>query len=360
MNDTALLSVADPALVREVFERTEQFVPSNALTAVTELSPQALRILAREGFALPPVLASASGPEHLRVRRIVAKFFSPAKVGAVAQSIRDIARSSARLSADQLAAQGRSDLSGTVAADVPPRIMGTLLGVELPDQRLLKIWSRDSLELFWGWPDQERQLQLAQSAAQFYAWLRDSVRHAQGQQNLWGVLGAAGVPEREICSLGYFLLIAGQETTCLLIQTVLYRALRDPAIWEACARGSQDAAPNFVKRVLATESSVHTWRRAVTEDTELGPHTLPAGAEILLELSGEHLAADPYGHRLAFGHGLHRCLGARLAEMEAVIALEETARALPEAAALAVTECPESHWLRLLSFQAPLKVEVQS
>jgi cytochrome P450 len=84
--------VTEPAQVREVMRRTEDFLPTNALTAVVPLTPAALRILSRARFALPPVLASATGEAHLRVRRLVAGFFTPAKFAAVTPSVRELAR----------------------------------------------------------------------------------------------------------------------------------------------------------------------------------------------------------------------------------------------------------------------------
>ncbi|EMY32534.1 cytochrome P450 [Arthrobacter crystallopoietes BAB-32] len=344
--------VTDPAQVREVMRRTDDFLPTNALTAVVPLSPAALRILSRARFALPPVLASATGHAHLRVRRLVAAFFTPAKVAAVGPRVRELAQKRAAEAAAALHA-GPVDLADLVAKHIPPVVMAELIGTGLPDLDTLKRWSRDSLELFWGWPDADRQPALAESAAEFYAWLRGEVDAARGTDSLFGVLDRAGLKPAEICSLGYFLVIAGQETTAQLIATASYRALQEPGRWRQLAAGG--SGRQFVQHVLGTESSVHTWRRATARDTELGGTQLPAGAEILLELSGHHppdAAATAYS--LAFGHGLHRCLGAKLAELETVLVLEETARALPDVQ----LHGPEPGWLRLLSFQSPLAVTV--
>ncbi|NKX54190.1 cytochrome P450 [Arthrobacter mobilis] len=345
--------VQDPEQVREVLRRVDDFLPTNALTSVVPLSPAALRILSRARFALPPVLASATGQLHRQVRSVVAGFFTPARVAATGPRVRELARQHAGAAAAELA-HGPVDLASAVAAHIPPVIMQELTGFPLPEAQVLKRWSRDSLELFWGWPDEDRQLELAGTAAEFYSWLRAEVIASRGGDNLFGALYAAGLGTAEVCSLGYFLLIAGQETTALLISTALYRALEDARRWRALAEGGSGAA--LVRTVLAEEPSVHTWRRACPRDTELGGTTLPAGAEILLELAGHHgQDAGPTAYSLSFGYGLHRCLGAKLAELETVLALEETARTLPD-----VRLCgPEPGWLRLLSFQAPLAVTVE-
>ncbi|MCQ9165828.1 MULTISPECIES: cytochrome P450 [unclassified Arthrobacter] len=366
--------VGDPAQVREVMRRTEDFAPTNALTSVVPLAPATLRILSKARFALPPVLASATGERHRAVRTMVGRFFTPAKVAAVAPRVRELARQRLDAAAAGLR-HGPVDLADAVARHIPPLIMAGLTGQPIPEPGLLNRWSRDSLELFWGWPDPERQQVLARSAAEFYGWLRGEAAAARGTASLFGVLDAAGLTQPEVCSLGYFLVIAGQETTSLLISTALYRGLEsagtesagtESAGTESAGTGTPGPGPGgwaglaepgraqaHVRRVLAAESSVHTWRRAAVVDTTLGGASLPAGAEILLELSGHHPAgAGPTAYSLAFGHGLHRCLGARLAELETALVVEETAAALPGLRLAG----PPPQWLRLLSFQAPLTV----
>ena len=343
--------IRDPQLVKEAMRRTADFAPTNALTSVVPLAPATLRILAAVRFALPPVLASATGEKHRAVRSLVGKFFTPAKVANVESRVRELTAERVAITRKALE-HSNVDLADSVARHIPPVIMAELTGEPTPELALLKRWSRDSLELFWGWPDPDRQQTLARSAAEFYDWLKGAVDAARGRESLFGVLSAAGMSQAEVCSLGYFLVIAGQETTSLLINTALYRGLEqagpESIAWASLAAPA--AATAHVRHVLATESSVHTWRRAALQDTTLGGVALPAGAEILLELSGQHLAdATPTAYSLAFGHGLHRCLGARLAEMEAALVVEETARALP---ALALSG-PVPAWLRLLSFQAP-------
>ncbi|MDQ4504379.1 cytochrome P450 [Sinomonas sp. ASV322] len=359
--------VRDPGLVRDVLHRPGDFSPANALVAVTPLTGSSLRVLQRARFALPPILASNDTDSHAGVRKVVAGFFTPATVAAIEPRIRELARESARTAAARLsqpagALEGRVDLVDTVAALPPAVLMLELLGLDVPADELgaLKAWSRESLELFWGWPDPERQLELARSAAAFYDWLRDLVRRsvAARSRNLFAALDEHGLTTPEICSLGYFLLIAGQETTTQLISSVLFRALEGscPVTWaEAC---DPARAREAVRHVLATESSVPTWRRVTPRETTLGGETIPAGAEILLELTGNHGVGGPgrptdYG--LAFGSGIHRCLGAKLAELEAAVVVQETAAALPRIRLADAS--PE--WLRLLSFQAPRAVTVK-
>ncbi|GAB3567215.1 cytochrome P450 [Arthrobacter alkaliphilus] len=372
------LVVRDPAAVRDVLHRPAEFSPANALVAVTSLAGPALRVLQRVRFALPPVLASNDTDTHAGIRKVVAGYFTPATVAALEPRIRQLAREAAARTAAQLDRSPAVDLVQTVAAFPPAVIMLELLGLPVRDLAALKQWGLDSMELFWGWPDETRQLELAHSAAGFYLWLRrlvaDSVT-APGR-NLFKSLADHGLSTPELCSLGYFLLIAGQETTTQLISTTLFRLLQGsaPVDWEDAA--SPAGARATVRHVLATESSVPTWRRVAAQDTALGGKLIPAGTEILLELTGNHetpevlpMQAAPGGmplqtgprtpstaYGLVFGSGIHRCIGAKLAELEAAVMVQETAAALPHLQ----LQDREPEWIRLLSFQAPRTVTVRN
>lgn len=369
------LVVRDPEAVRDVLHRPADFSPANALVAVTPLAGPALRVLQGVRFALPPVLASNDTGTHAGIRKVVAGFFTPATVAAMEPRIRELAREAAKSAADQLESSGQVDLVQTVAAFPPAVVMLELLGLPVRDLADLKRWGLDSMELFWGWPDEDRQLELARSAADFYVWLRKLVaesRNAAGR-NVFRSLATHGLSTPEICSLGYFLLIAGQETTTQLISTTLFRLLEGsaPVGWKDA--GSEAGSKAIVRHVLAAESSVPTWRRVASHDTNLGGALVPAGTEILLELSGNTVTSpggpgrpsmssepvrrgQPPGSGLVFGSGIHRCLGAKLAELESAIVVQEAAAALPEVQ----LQGNQPDWIRFLSFQAPRTVTIRA
>ncbi|UZX03308.1 cytochrome P450 [Arthrobacter sp. CDRTa11] len=360
--------VRNPDDVREILKRPADFSPANALVAVTPLTGPALRALQRVRFALPPVLASNDTDTHAGIRKVVAGYFTPAKVAAMEPRIRELAREAAFKAAQQLDRAEPVDLVQSVAAFTPAIVMLELLGLPVRDLVSLKRWGLDSMELFWGWPDETRQLELARSAAEFYVWIRDLVTEsvrAPGR-NLFKSLAEHGLSVSEICSLGYFLLIAGQETTTQLISTTLFRLLDGNAVQSWRDAGSEAGARSMVRHVLATESSVPTWRRVTSQDTDLGGEPVPAGTEILLELSGNSITgsfeagpgartANSMTNGLVFGFGIHRCLGAKLAELEATIVVHETASVLP---GIQLRDS-EPAWIRLLSFQAPRAVPVK-
>ncbi|MFF0340290.1 hypothetical protein [Kribbella sp. NPDC004875] len=329
--------VDDPAQAREVLLDPDTFRPDNAVLAHTPLAVKALRVLSAVGFALPPTLANNAGKSHRPIRAAVARFFSPARVAAVEPLTRELTAARVASASARLAAGEQVDLVQAIAAEPPALVVLRLLGLGDVDVPALKAWSLDSLELFWGCPDEDRQLELAHSAAEFYGWLRSrttAAREAPGD-DLFGVLAGLGLSDEEVCAVGYFLLIAGQETTTQLISTAFQRSV-----------GASIDPAEMVEDVLRDASSVPTWRRVTAEATTLGDVRLPARAPVLLGLSGHGGPAD-----LAFGIGIHRCLGAGLARLEARVALECTQYLLR---AVRLTEEPPM--IDLLSFRAPKRL----
>ncbi|HWM06940.1 MAG TPA: hypothetical protein VNP92_31770, partial [Actinophytocola sp.] len=269
--------VDDPALAREVLLDPETFRPDNAVLAHTPLSVKALRVLSAVGFALPPTLANNAGESHRPIRAAVARFFSPARVAAIEPLTRSLTAARVAEAEAALARGEQVDLVEAVAAEPPALVVLDLLGLREVDVPALKAWSRESLELFWGWPDEDRQLELAHSAAEFYDWLRSRTTAARNDpgDDLFGVLVALGLTDEEVCAVGYFLLIAGQETTTQLISTAFHRSL-----------GKSFEPTEVVEEVLREASSVPTWRRVTARPAVVGEVELPAGAPVLLGLTG--------------------------------------------------------------------------
>ncbi|MGZ3143026.1 hypothetical protein ACVDFE_13745 [Lentzea chajnantorensis] len=328
--------VSSCADVRAVLADPVTYLPDNALTAVTPVAPAALRSLVRARFSLPPTLANNGSDSHAGLRRLVASFFTPARVAAVEPRIRALA-------VERL---GGSDLVRSLAWDLPAIVLMDLLGLDDVDIPTLKRWSTASLEFFWGDITRDRQLELVDDVGAFHQWLVKRYEARDGA--LFCALADAGVSAEDSAGLCYFLLIAGQETTTQLLSTALRRALRDRSVWERLPLPG--VAEAFVEDVLRTETPVVTWRRLTAREVVLSGVRVPAGAELVLVLSGEE--DDP--RHLAFGYGRHFCLGAGLARLEAAVVLRTVAEHEPSLRLAG----DEPEWLNLLSFRAPRSVTV--
>jgi cytochrome P450 len=326
-------------VVREVLADPVTYLPDNALTAVTPVRTAALRELVRAKFSLPPTLANNSGPSHTGLRRLVASFFTPARVAAMEPRIVELVGD--RLDGD--------DLVRDLAWDLPCIVLMELLGLSGVDVPELKAWSTASLEFFWGDITPERQLELAAPVGEFHQWLVKRFHARDGV--FFEALADHGVSADDAAGLCYFLLIAGQETTTQLISTCFDRVLRNRPLWNQL--GEPGVAEDLVEDVLRTDTPVVTWRRVTARPVTLGGVSLPAGAELVLLLAG---AFDERGRHLAFGYGRHFCLGAGLARLEAAVVLRTVAVRRPDLRTASPEEPP---MLRLLSFRAPLSVPVE-
>jgi cytochrome P450 len=371
---TGLWLVSRHEDIRRVLLDPDAFLPDNAQRAVTPLPVGALRVLARAGFRLPAALANNGTASHPGLRRVVTRFFNARRVAAAVPVIERVADELLGAAAERIDAVGDGDLFTSFAQVLPCRVLMELLGIDdVPAATLIR-WSDASLELFWGRPTPERQLELAPLVAEFHQWLTRTVRGgAAAPGSFVAALTDHRLPDGERLDVDtavgacFFVFVAGQSTTGQLIATVLRRALAEEGLWARLAH-EPGLAEAWVEEVLRREPPVTTWRRITARPVELGGVTLPEGAQVLLMLMGS--GSDPEvftapeelcPHRaevrqhLAFGVGRHRCPGASLARTEAAVALRAAARRLPGVRPTEPTDVP---MLGLLSFRAPLRVAV--
>ncbi|MDL2078462.1 cytochrome P450 [Streptomyces sp. GXMU-J15] len=372
---TGLWLVSRHRDIRQVLLTPEDYLPDNAQNAVSPLPFGALRVLARAGFNLPVALANNGTDSHPGLRRVVTRFFNAQRVSAALPVIERIADELLDGVRERFDTSGRCDLFTTFAQVLPCRVLMELLGIEGVAPATLIRWSDASLELFWGRPTPERQLELAELVAEFHRWLTATVSDGAARPGSFvRALTGHRLPDGERLDVGtavaacFFVFIAGQSTTGQLIATVLRHALTEPGIW-ARAAAEDDLPRAWVEEVLRREPPVTSWRRVTARPVELGGAQLPEGAQLLLLLLGS--GSDPAvfdaperlcPHRanvrqhLAFGVGRHRCPGASLARTEAAVALRAAARRLPSAR---LSPSADDLMLGLLSFRAPLRVTVE-
>ncbi|GAA3387811.1 cytochrome P450 [Streptomyces roseoviridis] len=361
--------------IRRVLLDPAVFHPDNAQDAVTPLPVSVLRVLARAGFRLPPALANNGTDSHHGLRRVVTRFFNAQRVAAAVPVIERVADELLDAAQRRLDSTGSCDLFETYAQILPCRVLMELLGIDGVDPATLIRWSDASLELFWGRPTPERQLELAALVGEFHQWLTATVSAAPARPGSFvEALTRHRLPDGRPVDVGtavgacFFVFIAGQSTTGQLISTTLHRALAEPGMWSRAA-DEQGLSEAWVEEVLRREPPVTTWRRVTAEPVTLGGVDVPAGAQLLLMLMGSGSDPEVFDapdqmcphranarHHLSFGVGRHRCPGASLARTEAAVALRVAARRLPHAQIAPADERPPI--LGLLSFRAPLRVRV--
>jgi cytochrome P450 len=342
--------VASHRIARQVLADRERFSAVNALDAVTPIPAAALRELTRHRFRLPATLANNDTASHGHMRERFGEVFAPPKVEALRPWLTGLARRTAAGVAWRLRTGAAVDLDAAVASEIPLAALARLLELDVAATVEVKRFSRAALELFWGDPGRERQLELARVVGPFHALLRGWAREATGARR--ELLEAHG--EDAATAALFFLLVAGQETTSQFLTLLLHRLVEEPELLE-----SDPAA--VVEEGLRLLPPITSWRRVALRDTELGGVPVAAGDSVLVWLAAagtdEGVAACPMrmvpGQRgsrrhLAFGAGAHRCLGSQLSRMEAEVVVAELAPLLPRCV---VVEAPVSD--PNLSFRMP-------
>jgi len=221
--------------------------------------------------------------------------------------------------------------------------------VPTDDYEQLKRWCGYRAALSWGRPDPDDQVEIAGNLVAYRRYLRELVeaKVEDRADDLTSDLLAIHDedPERltlaEIASILFSLSFAGHETTTGLIGNTVRRLLEEPARWDALV-AEPALIPAAVQETLRYDPSVPVWRRVTTRPATLAGIDLPEGTKVLLWLAATgrdpSVFPDPDRfdlHRtnadkhLAFGAGLHYCLGASLGKLEARLAVEELIHRFP-------------------------------
>jgi cytochrome P450 len=312
-------------------------------------------VAARSMLAMNP-------PDHTRLRRLVSRAFTPARVRELAPRVEaltaELLASAVTSSATKDSATrdsatkdngGRFDLISGLALPLPVAVISELLGIPPADRPRLVGWSdalARSLDPQFLISEEERGRQRA-ARDEFAAYLRGllpSRRRSPGGDLISALIGVhdAGGPltEDELVGLCILLLVAGHETTRSLIGAVVLALLRHPAELAALA-ARPSLAGQAVEEALRYDPPVQMVSRYALRSAEIAGVTVAAGSFALLLLGAanrdEGLCADAErfsvsrdGQRhLAFGYGIHFCLGAPLARLEAVTALRQLLPLLP-------------------------------
>jgi cytochrome P450 len=332
--------------IAQVFDDPATYSAAVAQAPLVPLSPEAQRILLDGGHAPQPSMVSLDEPAHARLRRPAARAFAVKRVTDLMPTIRRVA---AELLDAVPAGGGEFDLIGALAFPLPASIVFSLIGVPEADVPQLKVWCGYRAALGWGRPRPEDQVEIATHMAAYRRYLRDLVdrkRAVRGDDLTSDLLAIHDEdPERltlaEIASILFSLSFAGHETTTGLIGNTVRRLLEAPERWDALV-GDRSLIPAAVDESLRFDPSVPVWRRVTTRPVTLAGASLPRGARLFLWLAAANRDAQVFPdperfdlHRsnadqhLAFGKGLHYCLGAHLGKVEARIVLDELLRRFP-------------------------------
>jgi cytochrome P450 len=280
-------------------------------------------------------------PRHARLRALVACAFTPRVVANLELRIRQISRSLL----DANIERGEMDLAADYSVPLPLMVIAEMLGIPLGDRPQFKRWSDVILNLAETVTGGEEGARAAQeygsTTADMDAYLKQlfEERRRSPQDDLLSRLAQVEVDGQRLIHseiLGFFqlLLLAGSETTTNLINNAVICLLEQPDQL-AHLRQHSELLPTAIEEVLRYRSPLQAVFRQTTCSVELHGQSIPAG-KLVLPIIGSanrdprhfedadrfNIAREPNPH-LAFGHGIHFCLGAALSRLEAKIALED-------------------------------------
>lgn len=290
-------------------------------------------------------LIFADPPRHTKLRGLINRAFTPAVVAGLEPRIRTLSRELL----DRVAGRGEMDLVADFAVPLPLMVIAELLGIPPADRDRFRRWADATLNLADTiGPDAPRAVaDFAAAKAEMTPYVADVLarRRAEPRDDLLTRLALAEVDGERLTDaeiLGFFqlLLLAGSETTTNLISNAVLCFLAEPDQLTRL-RQSPELLPASVEEVLRYRSPVQTVFRAAARHLTVHGQTIPAGALVLVVIGSanrdprqfpepEHfdITRSPNPH-LAFGHGIHFCLGAPLARLEGRIALSDILERLP-------------------------------
>lgn len=285
-------------------------------------------------------------PVHTRLRRLAAGAFRPQRVAAMEGRIRELVDELL----DEFVANGESDLIAGFTYPLPAIVIAELMGVPPEDRDRFRAWSNDlALVAFGagGEAREERHARASRGLNDLFAYFDGLIEHARqhpGEDMISSLLEGDGsgeaLDEQEMKAMCALMLFAGHETTTSTIASAALTLIKHPDQLRRL-REQPDLIGKAVEELLRYEGAIKVLIRWVVEDLELRGRQIKAGERVFLVPAAANrdperfedpdeldLGRSPNPH-LAFGKGVHACIGAQLARLEMRVALGRILERLP-------------------------------
>ena len=285
-------------------------------------------------------------PDHTRLRKLVSQAFTPRTIQQLEPTVTKLVDESL----DAMAAAGEVNLIDALAFPLPFTVISVMLGMPETDSTRLRELSHQVVKSLEPVPDEstvraivEADIELAELASEAIAWKRNN----PADDLLTALINAEDsgdvLSDDELVSQVLLLYIAGHETTVNLIGNGTLALLRNRDQLELW-RDRPDLDDNAVEELLRFDPPVQMSRRITLEDYTVGDHVIPSGTFVIANLASANRDEEQFGkdadqlrldrdnarQQVAFGAGVHHCLGAALARLEGRVAMARLIRRFPE------------------------------
>lgn len=311
---------------------------------VFPMSEEAQRIL-KDGFRAYPVMSDCDPPRHTRIRKHNMTGFSPRRIATLEPKV--WAKATELVDAIE---PGRVDLVSALTYPLPAYMIFTFIGFPDEDMDMLKSWCGNRIAFSWGRPSGDEQREIATNMTHYWEYCEKFVaqRAAEPVDDFTSDLvrihqaDPDALSLADITNVAYGLSFAGHETTTSFTGNAIRQLLANPEQWAAICQ-DRSLIAKAIEELLRFDSSIPAWRRITTRAVDVGGVEIPAEAKVLILLGAANRDPNHFEdpetfniHRgdarrhLAFGKGIHYCIGAPLARMEARIALDLLAQRAPD------------------------------
>ncbi|MBB3733684.1 cytochrome P450 family protein [Nonomuraea dietziae] len=284
-------------------------------------------------------MLSVDPPDHTRLRRIVSKAFTPRRVEELRPRVQAIT--------DELIdgfEGGAAELIDEFAFPLPIIVICELLGIPSQDRDQFREWSSLLVNPTFVPEEVERRRAAARATTAYFRRMCEERRQEPRDDLISALVAMEELTEKELISTLSLLLIAGHETTVNLIGNGVLALLRNPDQLDLL-RAKPELLPNAIEEFLRYDGPVErSTPRFASEDLEIAGTRIPRGAMVHVSIGAvgrdPEVFAEPDrlditrtdNRHVAFGHGIHFCLGAPLARLEGQIAIGTLLERLPQLA----------------------------
>lgn len=276
-------------------------------------------------------IGASDPPEHGMLRALVNRGFTARSIAHLAPSVQNIADGLA----DSLLEEPEFDFVSRLCTPLPGQVICDLAGLEGVDYNTIAGWAEHMLSITPVRPSAERIQSIEKSLSEMVKYLSEAIaRHRKKpQDDVLSTLIAASVNGRSLTQdelVGFMssLVAAGLETTRHLLANTMLSFLEHPNNYQRL-RAHPDEIPAYTEEVLRHNAPVHGTCRITTQEVVVQDTAIPKGALVLLLIGSANRDPDRFEDpdrfnpnrvqgQLAFGHGVHFCMGAPLARLEAI------------------------------------------